>query len=109
MVRHNKVANIATVDSKITSCQHISSERVVPGPGFITFFPWLSCNTLWQNTSMNQQLPMSETSTGGSQRVKIRLDACRIRRSSRNSTRSGIIQHIQFINDIVDEIKPTFC
>lgn len=43
MVRHDKVANIATVDSKITSCQHISSERVVPGPGFITFFPWLSC------------------------------------------------------------------
>ena len=53
---------------------------------------------------MDQQLPMSETSTSGSQRVKIRLDASRIRCFPRNSPRTGILFN-RFINDIVDEVE----
>ena len=48
---------------------------------------------------MDQQLPMSETSTSGSQWVKIRLDASRIR-----CHKTGIIKYI-FINNIVDEVE----
>ena len=47
---------------------------------------------------------MSETSKSGSQWVKIRLDASRIRCSSRKSHKTGIIKYI-FINNIVDEVE----